>query len=302
MKVLWTFCLILLGLIVATCLGNVVENFVVVSDSSNNTTNYLTHSQFGTSTFQGTTDVCGNNTFDNYNHYNGTSSNALISGTTFYGPNGGTATVITGADGKQVIKIVVPNDPTPYDYVTINVNQWQGPNGTATLAQSSNGGMALKITLNNGQTYLYTITPGGGSGDSTSTSSYETTYIGSTGNPPPDQSNYYGYDNGANTNSYKQQYYNQPPPPPSGDPSTGIPKSMIPPGQEDLYVLKSSIIPPVCPAPVVNQCPNTTPPPPCPPCARCPEPSFDCKKVPNYSPANTNLPVPVLADFSQFGL
>jgi hypothetical protein len=43
--------------------------------------------------------------------------------------------------------------------------------------------------------------------------------------------------------------------------------------------------------------------PPCPPCARCPEPAFDCKKVPNYSAFNQNyMPVPVLNDFSTFGM
>ena len=45
--------------------------------------------------------------------------------------------------------------------------------------------------------------------------------------------------------------------------------------------------------------------PPCPACARCPEPSFECKKVPNYS-VNSNgsmsVPRPVLADFTQFGM
>ena len=42
---------------------------------------------------------------------------------------------------------------------------------------------------------------------------------------------------------------------------------------------------------------------PCPPCGRCPEPSFDCKKVPNYSSTNSEyLPIPVLTDFSQFGM
>ena len=45
--------------------------------------------------------------------------------------------------------------------------------------------------------------------------------------------------------------------------------------------------------------------PPCPACARCPEPSFDCKKVPNYS-VNSNgsmsVPRPILADFTQFGM
>ena len=45
--------------------------------------------------------------------------------------------------------------------------------------------------------------------------------------------------------------------------------------------------------------------PPCPACARCPEPSFDCKKVPNYSigqNGSMSVPRPVLADFSQFGM
>jgi hypothetical protein len=43
--------------------------------------------------------------------------------------------------------------------------------------------------------------------------------------------------------------------------------------------------------------------PPCPSCARCPEPAFDCKKVPNYNAMNNEfLPIPVLNDFSSFGM
>ena len=43
--------------------------------------------------------------------------------------------------------------------------------------------------------------------------------------------------------------------------------------------------------------------PPCPACARCPEPAFECKKVPNYSRTeDINAPKPVMADFSQFGM
>ena len=86
----------------------------------------------------------------------------------------------------------------------------------------------------------------------------------------------------------------------------GIPGSQIPAGQKDLYVLKSEVVPPVCPA-----CPNVVVDKallnkkcePCPPCARCPEPAFDCKKVPNYSlgQANSYLPRPILNDFSTFG-
>ena len=41
----------------------------------------------------------------------------------------------------------------------------------------------------------------------------------------------------------------------------------------------------------------------CPPCGRCPESSFSCKKVPNYSSgAKDHLPRPVLTNFSSFGM
>tara|TARA_B100001093_G_scaffold464652_1_gene481707 strand:+ start:52 stop:600 length:549 start_codon:yes stop_codon:yes gene_type:complete len=43
--------------------------------------------------------------------------------------------------------------------------------------------------------------------------------------------------------------------------------------------------------------------PPCPPCDRCPEPSFTCKKVPNYQSKNQDMfPRAVLSDFSNFGM
>jgi hypothetical protein len=84
--------------------------------------------------------------------------------------------------------------------------------------------------------------------------------------------------------------------------SNGV--SNVPHGQEDLYILKSQIVPPVCPmCPAAISCPRQEEVQPCPPCARCPEPAFECKKVPNYASSNDNyLPRPVLADFSQFGM
>jgi hypothetical protein len=43
--------------------------------------------------------------------------------------------------------------------------------------------------------------------------------------------------------------------------------------------------------------------PPCPACDRCPEPSYACKMVPNYSNFNSStMPVPVLSAFSTFGM
>jgi hypothetical protein len=91
----------------------------------------------------------------------------------------------------------------------------------------------------------------------------------------------------------------------SGNGNNNVSRSQIPPGDEDLYILKSQVIPPVCPAcPAVTTCPSEKQKcPPCPPCARCPEPAFECKKVPNYSGQNDSyLPQPVMSDFSQFGL
>lgn len=81
----------------------------------------------------------------------------------------------------------------------------------------------------------------------------------------------------------------------------GIPKSQIADGDEDLYILKSEIVPPVCPkCPDSKTCPRSKPCSPCPPCARCPEPAFECKKIPTYSSTNSSLPRPFLNDFSEF--
>lgn len=86
----------------------------------------------------------------------------------------------------------------------------------------------------------------------------------------------------------------------------GISRSQIPAGQEDQYILKSKIVPPVCPA-----CPTTCPReksecPPCPACEPCPEPTVECKRVAKYKrptrESKTKFPVPVLNDFSQFGM
>lgn len=65
----------------------------------------------------------------------------------------------------------------------------------------------------------------------------------------------------------------------------GISGKSIPRGDEDLYILKSEIVPPVCPrCPTVCASKSTDIPPPCPACARCPASSgdFTCKKVPDY--------------------
>ena len=69
------------------------------------------------------------------------------------------------------------------------------------------------------------------------------------------------------------------------------------------YILKSEVVPPVCPkCPDSRTCPRQKPCPPCAPCARCPEQPFECKKVPNYRAASVSnvLPLPRLNSFAAF--
>lgn len=109
-------------------------------------------------------------------------------------------------------------------------------------------------------------------------------------NPEPDISEDTSADD-----DYGTQYYSALPP--------GIPASQIMPGDEHLYILKSEIVPPVCPVCPSFSTHNKESPPPCPPCGRCPEASFECKKVPNYNAVNDeSIPIPVLNDFSSFGM
>ena len=84
----------------------------------------------------------------------------------------------------------------------------------------------------------------------------------------------------------------------------GVSQDQIPAGDEDLYILKSQVVPPVCPAcPTVSGCDKEKECPPCPPCGRCPETAFECKKVPNYNAVESDsLPRAVLSDFSTFAM
>jgi|694.fasta_scaffold22270_12 hypothetical protein len=85
----------------------------------------------------------------------------------------------------------------------------------------------------------------------------------------------------------------------------GILRNQIPNGDEDLYILKSQIVPPVCPVcpNIINKCENKNEKcPPCKPCGRCPEPSYECIMKPKFNSDNSSLPIPVLANFSTFGM
>lgn len=238
-------------------------------------------------------------------------TSSSISNITFYGQNGGTAKVTTDNSGNYLIKVTQP-DGTTSVYTVTNTQSTVVPPPQQPTSQSS--------TYSSGQNYSYYSGPNVNAGTVTTPSG--TTYAYATG----------PQGNTAVTSSKSSSVYD------SSLPS-GIPKSMIPPGQEDLYILKSQVVPPVCPAcpacgtnlapPSVNQSNSnsssssslsssissyfSTPTgsttssekcPPCPACARCPEPAFDCKKVPNYNSVGSSqyLPMPVLSDFSSFGM
>jgi hypothetical protein len=246
-------------------------------------------------------------------------SNIQSQPNTFYAPYGGiTATIITGSDGQTAIQVSgAPNGQILiFTQSGSSSNSQQNTTTTSTQYYGSTGypiqqsPYALSYTGPNGNSAYYAQGPNGNTAGGTnyngypnySSSQYYGPYGGSAGSVtgPNGNTDYYAqepYGNTiAGTTNNNNQYYSSMPP--------GIPASQIPPGQQDLYILKSEVVPPVCPVcPQSSACPRQEKCPPCPACARCPEPSFECKKVPNYSAMNDDsLPMPVLSDFSQFGM
>jgi hypothetical protein len=242
----------------------------------------------------------------------------------FYGPNGQTAVVIKTNDGQQAVKITDSNNNsityTSSGSAAVHSSEsnttYFGSTGSNIPSSSYNtayedNASAGSVTGPRGNTAGYVTGPQGntvyGTNGNGNNNSY---YGGSAGSVTGPQGNTAGYmtgpqgntiygANNANNPSYGDQYYSTLPP--------GIPKSQILPGQEDLYILKSQIVPPVCPAcPVAAASTSYKDEEKCRPCPapqRCPEPAFDCKKVPNYSAVNSSyLPIPVLNDFSTFGM
>jgi len=299
------FLIILLGLVLCSFLGGkcYTEGFEDKKYTNTQTTgmNYAppeTVSEIKPTSRHGTN-------YDNYNHFNKSFTN-LVEGTMFYGPNGGTVVVKTNSDGTQTLEITsasgaqtdifIMDETTTIESMTSSFNgvygdtiTFRGPNnGTATVIYTNDGQQAIRVRTNNG-TVIYTLSG--------------TTIHNPPGHNPPGSVGPYNPP-GYNPPGVDKTYFDSLPP--------GVPRSQIPPGDEDLYILKSQVVPPVCPAcpaypsSITNvvggsqseqaKCP------PCPACERCPEPAFECKKVPSYSGLNSYLPVPVLSDFSTFGM
>jgi hypothetical protein len=295
---------------------------------------------------------------DNYNHFTGSGSSIkLQNGMVFTDASGDTVTVIVNSDGTQSLQLsqvgqttpmILSSTPPKSSQVVAAPNTFYAPYGsiTATVITGSNGQLIIQFKLPNGQIIIFTqpnTNTGtmsstqyyGSTGYSVDPTMYSTAYNSSANAITGPQGNTAFYAQGPNGNAvagvsssqnYGNTYYSTLPP--------GIPSSQIPSGQEDLYILKSEIVPPVCPmCPAASSYPRQEKCPPCPACARCPEPSFECKKVPNYNAINSSdtpnygdiygnssgygsgynnsynmstssndqyLPQPVLSDFSQF--
>jgi len=270
--------------------------------------------------FNKSKNISSSSNYDNYNHFTGTSY-----ANKFYGPNGSTARIIQTGN-ETVIVGTGSNSQNVYFYLTDDPSQsnshtFLGPNGlSAMIIPSENGKQQIQFKDANGNIDIFTednialgtsldLTLNNNSNSSFDLNHYNGTnngMNGAQGNSAailPSIISSMSKDSNKNENKVSSSNYNY-----SSSLPNGIPASQIPPGQEDLYILKSQVVPPVCPIcpePIV-QCPNNFDAkkcPPCPPCARCPEPAFDCKKVPNYNAFNPNyLPVPVLNDFTGFGM
>jgi len=275
-----------------------LQNGLVFTDASGDTVTVITNSD-GTQSLQmlqvgQTTPMVLSSTPPS--NYTGTAS-----ANTFYAPFGNiTATVITGSNGQTAIQFNLPNgqsvvflQPGSSSNTSLTSTQYYGSTGypvqQAGYSLAYNGPYSGNAQGPYGGSAGYAQGPYGGSAGYA-----QGPYGGSAGYAQGPYGNTVA--GTSSNNGYGNSYYSTMPP--------GIPASQIPPGQEDLYILKSEVVPPVCPAcPSSASCPREEKCPPCPACARCPEPSFECKKVPNYNAINDEyLPQPVVNSFSQFGM
>jgi len=274
----------------------------VIFESSVDTTTSNTNDNGSTNNNNGTYDNY-NGTYDNYNHYIGTSSP-----TVYYGPNETTARVvgdtlvITNKNGSTEVYNIDNSNNTSNGGVTIYI----GPNGgKAVVATDVNGKNTVSITRADGSKIVYfenNVYTYNNTGSGTTNSATTNTNMSGT-----EYSTAFNTYTGPNNESYNSTgEYNDSLP-------AGVSRSQIPAGQEDLYILKSEVVPPVCP-----MCPNIICPEPafddtkcgaCPPCERISNNDFECKKVPNYNAINSGssssssfLPIPVISDFSGFGM
>jgi hypothetical protein len=181
---------------------------------------------------------------------------------------------------------------------TITQTTYYGPDGTtATVTSGSNGQYIVKVTNANGNITVYYPSQTKTSDPGQTNGTGQTNCPGQTPTPENWKSWANWFNNSSDQNNNDNKYSSSLP--------KGVPRALIPPGQEDLYILKSEVVPPVCPMCPTANCPKSNAKcRPCPACARCPEPAFDCKKVPNYnSKSNGLIPEAILPNsYSTFGM
>ena len=278
--------------------------------------------------------------YDNYDHFSKTSTP-----TTFYGPNGTKAVVMNKNDKFEIIITESNGKTKTYSTSKSNGNNsnnsqktndpqnknagsaesisrmmkqfenstFYGPDGgSARFFTGKDGQNAVEETKANGDTTIYT-----------STNTYTFNYN--------DKNKAYDNSGSSKSKSDTLEYSNDKKGGQNKTSASEVSKGDIPHGKEDLYILKSQIVPPVCPVcPTAAMCADKIKAkcPPCPACARCPESNFDCKKVPSYysssesrnpyssygrggggfdatgsfNGSSSNMPVPVMSDFSTFGM
>jgi hypothetical protein len=335
-QAIFLFLILLVGLLLASFLGGGREGFEVSTYTGvNNGWGSSNNSETGGqgNVYTGPSQNVQND-YDNYNHYHGSSYPTM-----YYGPNGGNAklvfsngiysVIVTDASGNSTtFGVNNPNSSgssnsnnssnnSNSNNSSTNSNSSSSSNSTSssnTTYYSQNGGQAT-ISKINGVTTIQVVDA---YGNNTTYSSQNPQTYNTSSNDNYNNNNsttpYYGYGTSYNSN-YTQTSGSVSNPSLNSSPNAsqnpyastlpkGIPKSQILPGQEDLYILKSEVVPPVCPAcPTSTACPRQEPCPACPPCGRCPEPAITCKAVPNYNAISSEyLPQPVLNSFSSFGM
>jgi hypothetical protein len=338
-EALFLFLILLLGLVLCSFLGGNCNkesftgsfngNFTVNPEDVKNDKN---------------TSSKNSHNYDHYNHYSGSSSQLTNGTTYYgenggsvkvnMGSNGKPTLLVklSKDDDPLTFKnhnnnqrntstsITISKSKENYSNFTRNSDNqhFDGPNGETAFVINYQGHQAIKVNTPKGS-YIYTINnPNPISSNQNMSTPFNSNYSNYNNTP----STYFGSTgvNGANVNNSNKAYNKSGSQSQSQSQTTksswfpsydysnslpkGIPKSQIPSGDEHLYILKSEVVPPVCPAcPSASIVPRQEPCPACPACARCPEPSFECKKVPNYNAINNQyLPVPVLSDFSSFGM
>lgn len=242
-------------------------------------------------------------TYDTTPSSNTYTSNRQNKGTVSYtGPYGTTATLTT-LGGITELAVTFRNNSSSVFYIDKN-------DTSRTMYIDSYKNKAIVNTVNNtivvttrhGEILTYTKVSGNVGSYSPYTPNYSSTpsYV-STSVTNPNTGNSVGSITGPNDNTIyysntNSGYVNEKP----------LTVNSVPPGDEDLYILKSQVVPPVCPVcppQIVKKCEKEKECGPC-PIQRCPTTPFKCVKQPDYSNPDIKqyLPIPVLNSFSTFGL